>query len=123
MPYKKEKFSIRARVASFRHAFRGLLHVLRKEHNFQIQLGASIVAIIMGVIFQISRTHWLVIILCIGFVITAEIMNTAIEKLVDMISTQRNEKAGIIKDIAAGGVLVAAIMALVAGIIVFLSYL
>lgn len=96
--------------------------MLKNEPNFRIHLIAAVTAIVLGMVFHISRTHWLIIILCIGFVLAAESMNSAIEMLVDLISPQMNEKAGRIKDLAAGGVLVAAFTALVAGIMVFLPY-
>jgi diacylglycerol kinase len=117
------KFSFRERLASFTYAFRGLYHILKYEHNSRIHLLAAIMALALGAVFHISLTEWLIIILCIGLVFLAEITNTAIEMLVDMISPQKNEKAGRIKDIAAGGVLVASMVSLVAGIIVFLPYL
>jgi diacylglycerol kinase (ATP) len=123
MKSPSEKISFRARLASFKYAFQGLRQVLKVEQNIWAHLLAAITAIVLGAIFQISKTDWLIIILCIGLVLIAEIMNSAIEELVDLVSPQRNEKAGKIKDIAAGGVLIAAITALVAGIIVFLPYL
>ena len=117
------KFSFRARLASFRYAFQGIWHILKYEHNSRIHLIAAIMALLLGAFFHISKTDWLVIILCIGLVFSAEIANSLIEMLVDLVSPEKNEKAGKIKDIAAGGVLVAALVALVAGIIVFLPYL
>jgi len=117
-----KKFSIRARLASFKYAFQGLGHVLRAEHNFVVHLAAAIAVIALGAILQISKAEWLIIILCIGLVLITEILNTAIEWLVDLVSPQRNEKAGKIKDIAAAGVLIAALVALVVGIVVFVPY-
>lgn len=118
-----KKFSIRARLASFKYAFQGLGHVLRAEHNFVVHLAAAIAVIALGAILQISKAEWLIIILCIGLVLITEILNTAIEWLVDMVSPQRNEKAGKIKDIAAASVLMAALVALVVGIVVFVPYI
>jgi diacylglycerol kinase (ATP) len=116
------RFSFRARWLSFRNAFRGLIYLVKAEHNLCIQLVAALAAIALGIICRISRSDWLIIILCIGFVIAAEIMNSAVERLVDLVSPQENKTAGIIKDIAAGSVLIAAIAALVAGIVVFVPY-
>lgn len=123
MKKTNKKFSIRARLASFKYAFQGLGHVLRAEHNFVVHLAAAIAVIALGAILQISKAEWLVIILCIGLVLITEILNTAIEWLVDMVSPQRNEKAGKIKDIAAASVLMAALVALVVGIVVFVPYI
>lgn len=69
--------------------------------------------------FGITRTEWIVIILCIGVVIAAELFNTAIEKLVDLVSPERHPIAGQVKDIAAGAVLVCAVAAAIIGIIIF----
>jgi len=123
MKKANEKFSIRARLASFKYAFQGLGHVLKAEHNFLIHLAAATAVIMLGAILHISKAEWLIIILCIGMVLITEILNTAIEWLVDLVSPQRNEKAGKIKDIAAASVLIAAIVALTAGIVVFVPYI
>jgi len=123
MKKANEKFSIRARLASFKYAFQGLGHVLKAEHNFVVHLTAAIAVIALGAILHISKAEWLIVVLCIGLVLITEILNTAIEWLVDLVSPQRNEKAGKIKDIAAASVLIAAIVALAAGIVVFVPYI
>lgn len=123
MKKANKKFSIRARLASFKYAFQGLGHVLKAEHNFLVHLAAAIAVIALGAILHINKAEWLIIILCIGMVLITEILNTAIEWLVDMVSPQRNEKAGMIKDIAAASVLIAALVALVVGIVVFVPYI
>jgi diacylglycerol kinase len=123
MKKANKKFSIRARLASFKYAFQGLGHVVKAEHNFLVHLAAAIAVIALGAILHISKAEWLIIILCIGLVLITEILNTAIEWLVDMVSPLRNEKAGKIKDIAAASVLVAALVALVVGIVVFVPYI
>ncbi len=97
--------------------------MLKEEHNSRIHLVLAIIAIAFGAVLHISRTDWLIIILCIGLVLVAEIMNSAIERLVDLVTTEHNEKAGKIKDLAAGGVLISAVIALVAGIVVFWPYI
>ncbi len=119
----KYKLNFQERLTSFKYAFQGLRHVLKAEHNFLIHLAAATAVIMLGAILHISKAEWLIIILCIGMVLITEILNTAIEWLVDMVSPQRNEKAGKIKDIAAASVLVAAIVALVVGIVVFVPYI
>ncbi len=67
--------------------------------------------------------EWVAIILCIGMVLATELINTAIERLVDLISPDRNPIAGQIKDIAAGAVLICAIAAAIVGLIIFIPYL
>ncbi len=98
-------------------------HVLKAEHNMWIHLSVTLAVLLLGIILKISRFDWLVVILCIGFVLSAEIMNTAIEKLTDKVSPERNEVAGLVKDISACAVLVSVITAVIAGLLVFMPYI
>jgi diacylglycerol kinase (ATP) len=123
MQQNKEKSGLRKRLLSFKCAFQGLAQVFSKELNFRIHLAAAIVVISLGALCRISNTEWLAVIFCIGLVIAFEIMNTAVEKLVDLVSPHYSDKAKQIKDMAAAGVLVAAIAAVFAGMIIFLPYL
>jgi diacylglycerol kinase len=75
---------------------------------------------VFGILFAISIAEWMLCLLCFGLVITAEMLNTAIENLVDLASPQKHVLAGKAKDIAAGAVLVAAIVAAIVGLIIFL---
>ena len=76
-----------------------------------------------GFYFGISRGEWIAVVLCFGMVLAAEGFNSAIERLVNLVSPGRNPLAGDIKDVAAGAVLVCAIAAAVVGLIIFLPYL
>jgi diacylglycerol kinase (ATP) len=114
-----DKFSITARLKSFTYAFKGVLHIYSKEHNMWIHLLATIIVILSGCYYHISSTEWIAVCIAIGFVISAELFNSAIEKLVNLVSPGVHPLAGLIKDIAAGAVLIAAITAAVIGIIVF----
>jgi diacylglycerol kinase len=89
----------------------------------QIHLVATIFVVCAGFYFKISRFEWLAVILTIALVLVAEIVNTAIEEIVNFISPNFNEKAGLIKDLGAAFVLIAAIFAIVVGAIVFIPYL
>ncbi len=113
---------MQARFRSFTYAFKGLKHVLKAEHNMWIHLSVTLAVIVLGALLKISRFDWLIVILCIGFVLSAEIMNTAIEKLTDKVSPERNEVAGLVKDISACAVLVSVITAVIAGLLVFAPY-
>lgn len=108
-----------SRCASFRHAFRGLGSVIRSETNARIHLAVTVAVVFAGVYFDLSEYEWCVVTLAIGLVLAAEIMNTAIERLVDIVSPTHNAEAGRVKDIAAGATLIAAICAAVAGVFVF----
>jgi diacylglycerol kinase len=106
---------------SFSFAFHGLKMAFKKgEVNIKIHAIIAITAIIISYLLSISLLEWIVIIACIGIVIAAELFNTAIEKFVDIVSPEWNPKAGIVKDIAAGAVLVLSCMAALIGILIFL---
>lgn len=117
------RFSVKARLKSFVYAFRGLLVALKEEHNFRIHLVAAVTVVVTGIWLQVSRTDWLWLTLAIGLVLVAEVFNTAIERLVDLKQPEQDPKAGKIKDLAAGTVLLAAITATIIGGLVFWPYL
>jgi diacylglycerol kinase len=108
------------RIESFKYAFRGIAMVLKSEKNMLIHLIVSILVFICGILFQISVTEWMICLLCFGLVFSAEMMNSAIESLVDLVSPNHHKLAGKAKDIAAGAVLVAAIFAAITGLIIFI---
>lgn len=117
---KNQKFSISQRLKSFPHAFNGLKILLREEHNARIHFVAAILVIIAGVVLKISTEEWITLVFAIGFVITAEIINSSIENIADFISPEKHEKIKKIKDLAAAGVLISAATALIVGLIIFL---
>ena len=123
MNNQNEQFSIRKRLKSFIYAFRGLSLLIRKEHNARIHVFASFCVVIAGYFFQISYSEWIAIVIAIGFVFSAEALNSAIETLADLVSPNYNEFIKQTKDLAAGGVLLAAITALIIGLIIFLPKL
>lgn len=108
------------RIESFKYAFRGIAMVLKSEKNMLIHLIISILVFVCGILFQISTTEWMICLLCFGLVFSAEMMNSAIESLVDLVSPNHHKLAGKAKDIAAGAVLVAAIFAAITGLIIFI---
>ncbi len=116
---QKEKFSIKARLKSFKYAFNGLKILIKEEHNARIHLFAAISAIGLGIFFNISICEWIAIVFAIGFVISLEIVNSAIENIADFISPQKHDKIKKIKDLAASAVLIAAFCALIIGLLVF----
>ncbi len=114
-----EKFSFRKRAKSFGYAGKGLKSFITKEHNAWIHSAATILVILAGIILHISIHEWIIIIICIGGVFSAEAFNTAIERLVNLVSPDYNKTAGDVKDIAAGAVLIWAIAAAIIGMIIF----
>jgi diacylglycerol kinase (ATP) len=115
-------YSFKKQLKSFTFAWKGILTCAGHEQNITFHILAAIVVIAAGYFFGISHVEWMVVMLCIGMVIAAELFNSAIERLVDLVSPQWNKIAGEVKDIAAGAVLVTAIAAAVVGLMVFLPY-
>jgi diacylglycerol kinase (ATP) len=120
---KEEKFSWAARARSFYHAFAGIRKFVVSEHNALIHLGATVAVIIGAFLFRVSATEAIEITLAVGLVWVAEMFNTCIEKLTDLVTREKNPAIGLIKDIAAGSVLVASAMALVTGLFIFIPKL
>jgi diacylglycerol kinase len=108
------------RLKSFQYAFKGVAVFFQTQTNAIIHFLAAFLVVLLGFLFQITWYEWALLIFAIGLVFSMEVMNTAIEFLTDLVSPNPNEKAGKVKDIAAGAVLLAAITALLIGIIVFL---
>lgn len=116
-------YSFKKQLKSFTFAWKGILTCAGHEQNITFHLLVAILVIASGLLFNITHVEWMVVMLCIGTVITAELFNSAIERLVDLVSPEWNKIAGEVKDIAAGAVLVTAITAAIIGLIVFLPYL
>ncbi|MCF8424089.1 MAG: diacylglycerol kinase family protein [Bacteroidia bacterium] len=93
------------------------------QRNFKIHVACAIIAAIGGVIFQINLTEWCIILFCIGLVVSLEMINTALEQLVNLIEPNYNPKAGAIKDVAAGAVLVSSVISAIIGVMIFGKYI
>lgn len=115
----KDKFSIRRRIKSFGYAFRGIRSFFFTTHNAWIHAFISLAVILAAVYFDITKTEWIAIIFAMGFVFAAEAFNTAIEQYVDIVKPEYDPRAGNIKDIAAGAVLIAATSAAIIGLLIF----
>jgi diacylglycerol kinase (ATP) len=108
---------------SFGYAFKGVAYATQSQLNFRIHLGATAIVAAMGLFFHISCYEWLWVGLCITVVLVTELFNTMIETLVDLVSPDYNEKAGRIKDMSAGAVVIAAAFAFITGLVIFLPKL
>ena len=106
-------------IRSFKYAFQGLRSGFRTQLNFRVQCGLAVVAIAGGLVLNITKNEWLWISLSVALVLFAELMNTALEAMVDLVSPQYNELAGRIKDIAAAAVTILAANALITAAIIF----
>lgn len=107
------------RINSFSYAFKGIWIAISSQTNVKIHLSTIFPIIGLGLFFKISLSEWIAIIICIGMVISAEIMNTSIEFLTDLVSPEFHPQAGKVKDLAAGAVLAIAFTALIVGGIIF----
>lgn len=112
-----------ARLASIRDAVRGLVHVLRTQANARVHLFATMAVILFGVAVDLARADWLWLVTAIALVWVAEVFNTAIEYLCDVVSPEYSDAVKRAKDISAGAVLLAAIYAATVGAFVFLPHL
>lgn len=104
---------------SLNQAWRGMLYTAKTQRHVQFHLASGICVLLLAWWSEVTRFEWLILILAIGSVIGAEVMNSAIEIVVDMVQPNFHPLAGMAKDVAAGAVLVTAIQAAVIGIIVF----
>lgn len=116
------RYDFKRQIRSFGYAWKGITSCVGKEQNLSFHLIATAAVIISGYAFGITRTEWMIIVLCIGMVIAAELFNTAIERLVNLVSPERHPLAGQVKDIAAGAVLVCAVAAAIIGLVIFVPY-
>ena len=107
-------------LKSFGYALRGLKIVLTSQQNFRIHLCIAFLVVAAGIATRLSVNEWCIIVLTISVVFALEIVNTAIEKLVDLVSPAYNDHAGMVKDISAAAVLLTAIGAVIVGAIIFL---
>jgi diacylglycerol kinase (ATP) len=112
--------SMKKLISSFGYAFKGVAHATTTQLNFRIHLVATTLALLLGWFLHININEWQWIMLCITIVLVTEMFNTMIESIVDLVSPGYNEKAGHIKDMSAGAVVIAAAFALITGIIIFL---
>lgn len=108
-------------VISFKHAFEGIISALRQEPNLKFHFLAGVAAILISYFLQISLMEWVIIIILIGFVISVELTNTAIEAVVDNFTDENHPGAKLAKDISAGAVLVAAATAAIVGVLVWIT--
>ncbi len=109
-------------IKSFSYAWQGIRYCFFMETNFKIHTVLAFVTILCSIGFSISAKEWIVVIICIASVLALEMLNTAIEKLCDKLCPEINPQVKIIKDVAAGAVLVAAVASACIGTIIFFPY-
>ncbi|MBO4580955.1 MAG: diacylglycerol kinase family protein [Bacteroidales bacterium] len=115
-----EKFSVKKRIKSFAYAFAGLKVLFREEHNSHIHAVAAILAIAAGFLLRISALEWTAVVIVIGMVFAAEILNSSLERTADFVKAERDDRKRDIKDLGAAAVLVCARTAAIVGCIIFI---
>jgi diacylglycerol kinase (ATP) len=110
-------------IKSFGYAWTGILIAAREQLNIKIHLLAVVIVVIAGLFFQVTTYEWCLIVICFGMVLTAELFNSAIENLVDLVSPGHHPLAGKVKDIAAGAVLISATATAIVSLFIFLKYI
>ena len=108
---------------SFSHAFRGLRYVIKNEKNFQNELIISFLVILAMIYFDVTRSEAVVLFLVISGVLVMELMNTVVERVVDILKPRIHPYARLIKDLMAASVLLSSILAVIIGLIVFVPYI
>jgi diacylglycerol kinase (ATP) len=117
---ERQRFSLRSRLRSFSYAFAGIRELLAREHNARIHLVATICVIIVGFVLHVSSMEAAVLAVVTGGVWVTEMLNTCIERMMDFFHPEDHPHIKFVKDLAAGAVLVAAITAVVAGLLIFI---
>jgi diacylglycerol kinase len=118
MNYSFETLHLNSMLQTFKHAIAGIIWAFKKERNLKIHAVAAVLVCLLGLYFEVTNYEWIVLLLCIGLVISAELFNTAIEKTLDLLHPQIDTKVKIIKDISAGAVFVLSIVAVIVGFVV-----
>ncbi|MEK7511739.1 MAG: diacylglycerol kinase family protein [Patescibacteria group bacterium] len=108
---------------SFKYAFKGLFSLIKKEQNFRLHVIAAIVVIFLGIYFEIKLWQWALIVLAIAGIFILEMLNTVLERMVDMFQPRIHQYVEEIKDIMSAVVLVATIASVAIALIIFLPYL
>lgn len=106
-------------ICSFFFAWNGIRYCTRTGTNFKIQLGFGSSAVFLGFILKLSSFEWLILLFCIGLVLCLEMFNTSLEQVCNLVNKEKDPVIMIIKDVAAGAVLVASGIALICGTIIF----
>ena len=106
-------------IEAWKYAFSGIAHGFKTQRNLKIQLVAGIVVIILGIILKISNAEWAILMLSVFLVLGTEMMNTAVEAVVDLCTEEYHEKAKIAKDVAAGAVVLTALNAVIVSYFLF----
>ena len=114
---------MRGLLASFKYAIAGIWRAFKQERNLKIHALAIVVVVVLGLCLHIDRFEWLALLLTIALVVGLELLNTAVEALVDLVTEEYRHFAAIAKNVAAGAVLFCAFVAVIIGLVIFIPHL
>jgi diacylglycerol kinase len=114
-----EKRYLKTRLQSIQYALDGIKYVLVTQQNARVHAFFTLAVFILGFLFRINKVEWITLLLTVGLVWSAELFNTAVEVMVDLISPEQHIAAKICKDVSAGSVLVAALISILVGLLIF----
>ena len=120
---RRKKRGIMRFFKSFGYSFEGLKYAYINEQSMTIHMFTSVIVVLMGFLFKITTTEWILAFVVIGVVMGTELLNTAIEAVVDLVSPEKHYLAKIAKDTASAAVFVYSMIALVTGLMVFMPYI
>ncbi len=120
---ERKKWKNKNLLVAFQNSLSGIKYVIQNETSFQIECVIGIFAITFGILLKLSLTEWMTAWLAMGLVLFAELINTAIEVMLDLYSQEYNEKIKIAKDISSSAVLITVIVAIMLGCVLFLPKL
>lgn len=123
MDSRDKRFSVAARFRSVGFALEGMRTLLLTQHNAWVHCFAVVVVCAVGFWLGVSRMEWVALVLAITAVLSAEALNTALEFLADAVIPEQHPEIKKAKDVAAGGVLLAALAAVIVGLLIFVPYL
>ena len=117
---RKKQKGIKKFINSFQYPIKGLRYAYKNEQNLAVDVGIALLVLIFGFLFKINKYEWAILMLTIGLVISCELVNTAIEAVVDLVTEEYHPLAKVAKDTSAAAVLIFAIIAVIVGLIIFL---
>ncbi len=120
---RKRQKGLKKFFHSFTYPIKGLKYAYRNEQNLAVDVGIALLVVIAGFIFKISFIEWAILFLTIGLVISCELINTAIEAVVDLVTEEYHPLAKVAKDTSAAAVFIFAIVAIIVGLVIFLPKL
>lgn len=106
-------------LRSFKFALEGFIYVIKNERNMQIHIGIAIIVIFMAYFFSVSKIEWIILLVLIGMVLSLETLNTAVERIVDLITEDYHPLAKKAKDVSAAAVFLFSLMAIIIGLTIF----